>query len=119
MSENDLFNMINLIGYKKDCYRFDMLIPRAMLGKGKKFPLYNSDCEPDESSAWVREDCKFPIKYVVGAHLVNGDNGMVRIGVLLDTKQLVSFIKVFLENIKEFNDSYSILEFIPGECNGT
>jgi hypothetical protein len=80
--------------------------------------LGTKDFKSSKSSAWERDDCKFPVKNVTGIHLVSRENGMVRVGVLLDAIQVAPFIRNFLDAVKEFGGSYTIIEFIPGERDG-
>ena len=83
MEREDLFREMHEKGYQVDCYRFDIIVPRTMLGNGRKFPLLTM-AYPDTKSAWFNETCRVPVELVEGVVLEGKVNSRhVRIGFLI------------------------------------
>ena len=79
------------VGFKESHYRFDLILPRALLGKGKKFEIYDREVINGDSN-WFRSDCHVPLDDVRGAMIEEMNSKHVVVAFLVPLEKLRDFV---------------------------
>ena len=108
-----MFNEIvkNIAGIK-EYYRFDLIVPKKLFGRGRDFPIYAPEWELD--CTWESEKTTFPVHDVDGIMMVESLNGKVRIAVLVHKDMIDLFIKDFENVIKDYDYDFEISAPLKG-----
>jgi len=118
MNADELLREIQLKGYQVECYRFDMILPKAFLGKGKKFDCFGGKgiIAPDNAS-WYREDCLIPMDFVTGVELKKMDKESAVVSFLIVIKDLGKFVKAISDNLTDFDFNVIVEEIKYGNTD--
>ena len=85
---------------REDYYRFDLNLPKSIIGRGRKHEIYVA---PFECKPWVNGDCKIPIEYLEGAMVKEILDDRVILSFILGRRALSPFLTA-LGEITNMND---------------
>lgn len=97
-------------GFRNDYYRFDLILPRKLLGNGRKFNIFNRDAT-DYDSGWLRVDCKIPLEHVEGAMIAETNGDHVIVAFIVPVEELRSFVDDLWEELKDFEYDVGVVSF--------
>lgn len=86
---------------KVDYYRVHLVLPKKMLGRGKKYEMYTrivSDTKP-----WKNGDCKIPVDNVEGAVVIGTNGDYATIDFIITLERLRPFVEELWKELKNFN----------------
>jgi len=112
MNKKDFTQQIHKVGKVKNStgeyYRFDVIIPRVVLGKGRKFEMFVKE-GMENKTGWFTETCDFPMDCVEGIILIKDINGRVRLGLYILKPNIERFISEAWKVLQEHADGVEIL----------
>ena len=101
MELEELIQQIAEYGFVESHYRINLVLPKKMLGKGKKFRIYNK--EYGAVAPWTNKDCKIPIGFVDGAEIGAITSDCVEVAYIISLEYLVPFAEKLWKALEEFD----------------
>lgn len=101
MELEELIEQIAEYGFVESYYRITLVLPRKMLGNGKKFEIYSK--EHGGEKPWTNKDCKIPIKYTEGAEIGAITRDCVEVAYIISLEELVPFTEELWKALEEFD----------------
>lgn len=122
MNKKDFTQQIREIGKVKNStgeyYRFDIIVPRTILGGGRKFEMFVRE-GMENKTGWFAETCDLPMDCIEGIILIKDINGKVRLGLYILKPDIKGFINETWKVLKEHADVVEILPPLePDELEG-
>ena len=87
--------------FREDYYRFDLNLPKKIIGRGKVHEIYAA---PFPAKPWVNGDCKIPIQYLEGAMIKEIIDDRVIISFILGLDDLLLFLNALSAEVDIEND---------------
>jgi hypothetical protein len=106
MNMNEILKEITENYFFEDYYRFDLKLPKKIIGRGKTYELYVApfDCKP-----WANGDCKVPLQHVEGAMIKEIISDYVIISFIIDLNNLVPFLQELWQELKEYDYAVELI----------
>jgi len=112
MNKKDFLQQIHKVGEVKNItgeyYRFDIIVPRTILGNGRKFEMFIKDFF-ESKTGWFTKTCDIPMDCVEGITLIKDIGGKVRLGLYILKPNIDRFINEAWEVLQEHADIVKIL----------
>jgi len=112
MNKKDFTQQIHKTGHVKNItgeyYRFDVIVPRTILGKGRKFKMFINDLF-ESKTGWFTKTCDIPMDCVEGIILIEDINSRVRLGLYILKPDIERFINEMWMILQEHADAVEIL----------
>lgn len=108
MELEELIGLIAERGYKGEYYRITLVLPKAMLGKGRKYELYHrgfGDAQP-----WTNGDCGIPVEHVEGALVEDFVGVKVDAAFIIPLDELVPFAEDLWLALKKYDYDIEVKE---------
>ncbi len=102
MELQELIEQITDYGFKEEYYSFTLFLPKAMLGKGRKYETYLRESNLD-TLPWANGDCSIPVEHVEGALIEKVEGEMAEVSFLMPLEELIPFVENLWDALKEFN----------------
>jgi hypothetical protein len=116
MNQDIMLKEIQKKGFKEIYYRFNMVLPKKFLGKGKTFNVIGGKgTDNSDNASWYRDDCKIPMTYVTGVALLSSSSTEVVTTFLIENYDIGDFVREISKNLKEFNFEVKIEEYTNDE----
>lgn len=87
--------------FREDYYRFDLNLPKKIIGRGKVHEIYEA---PFPAKPWVNGDCNIPIEFLEGALIEKIIDDRVIISFILPISYLLPFFHSLKKNVDVEND---------------
>jgi hypothetical protein len=115
---DELFRVIHEIGYRGEYYRFDLILPKEIVGRGRSFDNFGGkEVVQNENDSWYRDDCLIPMEFVGAAEYVKKYITDVRISFLIDVKDIGDFVKALSNALKKTVFRVYVEEIINGDAS--
>ena len=114
MNQDLMLKEIQQKGFKEVYYRFEMIVPRKFLGKGRSFQCIGGthvDGGEPQKSSWYRDDCKIPMPYVAGVALTSMSKTEASLSFLIENTEIGSFVSDISKELEAFNFEVKIEEY--------
>lgn len=100
MDKLNLLKEITEKYFHEDFYRFDLKLPKKIIGNGRTQEMYIATYEV---KPWVNGDCCIPIEYLEGALIKEKMNDKVIISFVIGLRDLVPFINALWKELKNYD----------------
>ena len=112
MNKKDFTQQIHKTGHVKNAtgeyYRFDVIVPRTVLGNGRKFEMFVKE-GMENKTGWFTETCDMPMDCIEGIILIKNIDDMVRLGLYILEPNIKTFINEVWKVLQEYADAVRIL----------